>query len=105
LIPLLEWRYAAADKVGRCRRDYHIVVLGAGEKERLLGFLKRDISADNLCNLGGVGKSCLTGKASSIIDVRMHLLTSIKRNSSRMFGSKVMIQQLRIRTANRLKLM
>lgn len=26
-------------------------------------FLKRDISADNLCNLGGVGKSCLTGKA------------------------------------------
>jgi hypothetical protein len=43
------------------RRDYHIVVLGAGE---LFGLVigEGDRNADFGCAQGGVGKSCLTGE-------------------------------------------
>lgn len=41
-----------------CRREYHIVVLGAGESSRIQRTVGNLLMAE--C-LGGVGKSCLTG--------------------------------------------
>ena len=49
----------------RDRRDYHIVVLGAGMFARLsIRFQGLEVSRLTiLWCIGGVGKSCLTGKA------------------------------------------